>query len=86
MHDGPDVLGRRNVFGRLRGWWELWWEFWGGDADEPRRAAAAEPRRALIPDYEVYEPPPSRWKKVRSVDSEDVRLAHSLGCCAWRRF
>ena len=37
-----------------------------------------EPRRALIPDYEAYEPP-SRW-------AEDVDSSHSLRCGVWRRF
>jgi hypothetical protein len=69
MPDGPNVR-RHNVLGRLRDWWDSW----DREAADPRRAVAAEPRRALIPDYEVYEPPPSRWKRVRSVDSEDVRF------------
>jgi len=46
---------------------------WDGEAAEPPRGAA-EPRRALIPDYESYEPPRSRWEKVRWVEFEDVQF------------
>ena len=71
MHDGPNVRPD-NVLGRLR-------DFWDGEADEARRAAAVEARRALIPDYEVYEPPPSGWwGKVRSVEFEDVQFVAFL--------
>ena len=49
MHDGPNVLGRlRDFYDGIGG---------GKDFDD---GEAVEPRRALIPDYEVYEPP-SRW-------------------------
>jgi hypothetical protein len=55
MHDGPNVLGRlRDFYDGIGS---------GRDFDE---CEAVEPRRALIPDYEVYEPP-SRW-------AEDVQF------------
>jgi hypothetical protein len=64
MEESPKVPGRHNVLGRLR-------DFWDDGAPESR--SAAEPRRALIPEYELYEPPPSRWKKLRS-EFEDVQF------------
>ena len=64
MHDGPNER-RHNVLGRLR-------DLYDGDGAESRRAA--EPRRELIPEYEVYEPPPSRWQKFRS-EFDDVQFA-----------
>jgi hypothetical protein len=50
---------RPTVLGRIR---DLW---------EPK---AAKPRRELIPEYEMYEPLPSRWEKVRSVGWDDVQF------------
>ena len=78
MHDGPNAPGRQNVFGRLR-------ELYDGkgaepheapkprEAAKPREPAQPQPRRALIPEFEAYEPP-SKWKRRRSVGSEDVQF------------
>src|SRR5918993_4811656 len=62
MHDGPNVR-RTKVLIRLR-------DFWDSLDDEETEPA----RRALIPEYEVYEPPPSRWKRVLSVETKDFRF------------
>ena len=54
------LLGRiRDVLGRFRDHWE----------PKPPQA-----RRKLIPEYELYEPPPSRWEKVKSVGWDDVQF------------
>ena len=93
MHDGPNVPGRQWVFGRLR-------DLYDGKAAEPREAPkpreaakpregaeprrAAQPRRALIPEFEAYEPP-SRWKKLRPVESEDVQFEAYEPPSRWKK-
>ena len=70
MLDDPNAPVRQTVFGRLR-------DLYDGRAAEPREAPkpreAAQPRRALIPEFEAYEPP-SRWKNLRSAESEHVQF------------
>ena len=87
MHDGPNMPGRQWVFGRLR-------DLYDGRAAEPREAhklpeapkprEAAPPRRALIPEFEAYEPP-SRWKKLRSAESEHVQFEAYKPPSRWKR-
>jgi hypothetical protein len=87
MHDGPNMPGRQWVFGRLR-------DLYDGRAAEPREAPklreapkpreAAQPRRALIPEFEAYEPP-SRWKKLRSAESEHVQFEAYKPPSRWKR-
>jgi hypothetical protein len=87
MHDGPNMPGRQWVFGRLR-------DLYDGRAAEPREAPklreapkpreAAQPRRALIPEFEAYEPP-SRWKKLRSAESEHVQFEAYKPPSRWKK-
>jgi hypothetical protein len=73
MHDGPSALGHlRDFYDGIGGGRERPLDDGIGGARDPDNGISArdlddgeavEPRRGLIPDYEVYEPPPleSRW-------------------------